>query len=246
MRPIGFGRGASLRQQLQRLSNGGQGQTQVPRRLDHADPPQHVAPITPLVGRGPHARDQPVLFIEAQCRRRDAAALRHLADAQFVRHHGIVAWHAGRQTLIESSAHADASYGACSRACRSAVDHHFSRLAMRSKLRAAASAAMGWPSAKAFQALLNAYRNAVRRAVGLTGKDGSMIRARKMNLASGQDIPCFALTGPLAGSDAGAMPDTGIICRGQWQGEEVVGGSRHRHPWLPVGRSDRLFHPSWL
>ncbi|HWV09882.1 MAG TPA: acyl-CoA dehydrogenase, partial [Pseudomonas sp.] len=42
-------------------------------------------------------------------------------------------------------------------------------------------------------------------------------------LASGQDIPCFALTGPLAGSDAGAMPDTGIICKGQWQGEEVIG-----------------------
>ena len=42
-------------------------------------------------------------------------------------------------------------------------------------------------------------------------------------LARGDDIPCFALTGPLAGSDAGAMPDTGIICRGQWQGEEVLG-----------------------
>ncbi|WP_295474480.1 acyl-CoA dehydrogenase [uncultured Pseudomonas sp.] len=42
-------------------------------------------------------------------------------------------------------------------------------------------------------------------------------------LASGEDIPCFALTGPLAGSDAGAMPDTGIICKGQWQGEEVIG-----------------------
>lgn len=42
-------------------------------------------------------------------------------------------------------------------------------------------------------------------------------------LARGEDIPCFALTGPLAGSDAGAMPDTGIICRGQWQGEEVIG-----------------------
>src|SRR3989338_5004514 len=38
-------------------------------------------------------------------------------------------------------------------------------------------------------------------------------------LARGEDIPCFALTGPLAGSDAGAMPDTGIICKGQWQGE---------------------------
>lgn len=42
-------------------------------------------------------------------------------------------------------------------------------------------------------------------------------------LASGEDIPCFALTGPLAGSDAGAMPDVGIVCRGQWQGQEVLG-----------------------
>lgn len=42
-------------------------------------------------------------------------------------------------------------------------------------------------------------------------------------LARGEDIPCFALTGPLAGSDAGAMPDTGVICKGQWQGEEVIG-----------------------
>ena len=42
-------------------------------------------------------------------------------------------------------------------------------------------------------------------------------------LARGDDIPCFALTGPLAGSDAGAMPDSGIICKGQWQGEEVLG-----------------------
>ena len=42
-------------------------------------------------------------------------------------------------------------------------------------------------------------------------------------LARGDDIPCFALTGPLAGSDAGAMPDSGVICKGQWNGEEVVG-----------------------
>ncbi|WP_455921495.1 acyl-CoA dehydrogenase [Pseudomonas putida] len=42
-------------------------------------------------------------------------------------------------------------------------------------------------------------------------------------LARGDDIPCFALTGPLAGSDAGAMPDTGVICKGQWNGEEVIG-----------------------
>ncbi|CAG8865344.1 Acyl-coenzyme A dehydrogenase [Pseudomonas fluorescens] len=42
-------------------------------------------------------------------------------------------------------------------------------------------------------------------------------------LARGDEIPCFALTGPLAGSDAGAMPDTGVICKGQWNGEEVIG-----------------------
>lgn len=42
-------------------------------------------------------------------------------------------------------------------------------------------------------------------------------------LASGEDIPCFALTGPLAGSDAGAMPDTGIVCMGTHDGREVLG-----------------------
>ena len=31
-------------------------------------------------------------------------------------------------------------------------------------------------------------------------------------LASGDEIPCFALTGPEAGSDAGAIPDTGVVC----------------------------------
>ncbi|MGH8352618.1 MAG: acyl-CoA dehydrogenase, partial [Pseudomonas sp.] len=42
-------------------------------------------------------------------------------------------------------------------------------------------------------------------------------------LARGEEIPCFALTGPLAGSEAGAMPDFGIVCKGQWQGQEVLG-----------------------
>jgi acyl-CoA dehydrogenase len=42
-------------------------------------------------------------------------------------------------------------------------------------------------------------------------------------LARGDDVPCFALTGPRAGSDAASIPDTGIICKGLWQGEEVVG-----------------------
>ncbi|MBT1065156.1 acyl-CoA dehydrogenase FadE [Bowmanella sp. Y26] len=42
-------------------------------------------------------------------------------------------------------------------------------------------------------------------------------------LARGEEIPCFALTSPEAGSDAGAIPDVGIVCKGTWQGEEVLG-----------------------
>ncbi|MDX1460497.1 MAG: acyl-CoA dehydrogenase, partial [Xanthomonadales bacterium] len=42
-------------------------------------------------------------------------------------------------------------------------------------------------------------------------------------LASGEEIPCFALTSPSAGSDAAAMPDRGIVCRGEFNGEEVLG-----------------------
>jgi acyl-CoA dehydrogenase len=42
-------------------------------------------------------------------------------------------------------------------------------------------------------------------------------------LASGADIPCFALTGPDAGSDASSIPDTGIICEGEFEGKQVLG-----------------------
>ena len=42
-------------------------------------------------------------------------------------------------------------------------------------------------------------------------------------LASGDEIPCFALTSPQAGSDAAAIIDSGIVCKGQWEGKEVVG-----------------------
>ncbi|ACJ29129.1 Acyl-CoA dehydrogenase [Shewanella piezotolerans WP3] len=42
-------------------------------------------------------------------------------------------------------------------------------------------------------------------------------------LADGQAIPCFALTGPEAGSDAGAIPDTGIVCRQDFNGEQTLG-----------------------
>lgn len=42
-------------------------------------------------------------------------------------------------------------------------------------------------------------------------------------LAKGDEVPCFALTGPEAGSDAGAIPDIGIVCKGEWEGKEVLG-----------------------
>lgn len=42
-------------------------------------------------------------------------------------------------------------------------------------------------------------------------------------LARGEEIPCFALTGPDAGSDAGAIPDRGEVCYGKWEGERVLG-----------------------
>ena len=42
-------------------------------------------------------------------------------------------------------------------------------------------------------------------------------------LASGEEIPCFALTAPEAGSDAGAIPDVGVVCKGEYQGREVLG-----------------------
>ena len=44
-------------------------------------------------------------------------------------------------------------------------------------------------------------------------------------LASGEDVPCFALTGPTAGSDAASIPDTGVVCKGTWEGKEVLGMS---------------------
>ncbi|MDR6628197.1 acyl-CoA dehydrogenase [Acinetobacter lwoffii] len=42
-------------------------------------------------------------------------------------------------------------------------------------------------------------------------------------LARGEEIPCFGLTSPEAGSDAGAIPDTGVVCYGQFEGQEVLG-----------------------
>jgi acyl-CoA dehydrogenase len=42
-------------------------------------------------------------------------------------------------------------------------------------------------------------------------------------LAKGEEVPCFALTAPEAGSDASSIPDTGIVCKGEFEGKEIIG-----------------------
>ena len=42
-------------------------------------------------------------------------------------------------------------------------------------------------------------------------------------LAKGEEIPCFALTGPYAGSDASAMTATGIVCEQDIDGVKTLG-----------------------
>jgi len=42
-------------------------------------------------------------------------------------------------------------------------------------------------------------------------------------LAAGTEIPCFALTSPQAGSDAAALIDSGVVCKGKWNGKTITG-----------------------
>ena len=42
-------------------------------------------------------------------------------------------------------------------------------------------------------------------------------------LVDGSEIPCFGLTGPEVGSDATAMPDSGVVCMGDHEGKQVLG-----------------------
>ena len=73
-------------------------------------------------------------------------------------------------------------------------------------------------------------------------------------LARGDDIPCFALTGPRAGSDAASLPDVGVVCRGIWEGREIVGlrlnFSKRYITLAPVatviGLAFRMFDPDRL
>jgi acyl-CoA dehydrogenase len=73
-------------------------------------------------------------------------------------------------------------------------------------------------------------------------------------LARGEEIPCFALTGPSAGSDATSIPDFGIVCEREYQGERVKGISLtfdKRYITLApvatlVGLAFRLYDPDQL
>ena len=73
-------------------------------------------------------------------------------------------------------------------------------------------------------------------------------------LARGEEIPCFALTSPTAGSDAASISDTGIVCRGMYQGREVLGlklnFSKRYITLAPVatliGLAFRMFDPERL
>ena len=42
-------------------------------------------------------------------------------------------------------------------------------------------------------------------------------------LASGEEVPCFALTSPRVGSDATAIVDSGVVARGVYEGQEIIG-----------------------
>lgn len=73
-------------------------------------------------------------------------------------------------------------------------------------------------------------------------------------LADGRDIPCFGLTGPRAGSDATSLPDTGIVCKGEFEGKEVLGlRLNFEKRWITlapiatvVGLAFRMFDPDNL
>jgi acyl-CoA dehydrogenase len=73
-------------------------------------------------------------------------------------------------------------------------------------------------------------------------------------LADGREIPCFGLTGPRAGSDATSLPDTGIVCKQEVDGKEVIGlRLNFEKRWITlapvatvVGLAFRMFDPDGL
>ena len=73
-------------------------------------------------------------------------------------------------------------------------------------------------------------------------------------LADGREVPCFGLTGPRAGSDATSLPDTGIVCKQEVDGKEVLGiRLNFEKRWITlapvatvVGLAFRMFDPDGL
>ena len=73
-------------------------------------------------------------------------------------------------------------------------------------------------------------------------------------LARGEEIPCFGLTSPVAGSDAASITDAGVVCRGVHEGRECLGirlsFSKRYITLAPVatviGLAFRLFDPERL
>ncbi len=73
-------------------------------------------------------------------------------------------------------------------------------------------------------------------------------------LARGEEVTCFGLTGPRAGSDAASIPDTGVVCKGLYEGREILGVrlnfSKRYITLAPVatviGLAFRLFDPDRL
>jgi acyl-CoA dehydrogenase len=82
------------------------------------------------------------------------------------------------------------------------------KLASRS---AAASSTVGVPNSLGPAELLLHYGTDEQKERYLPG------------LAAGTEIPCFALTSPQAGSDAASIIDSGVVCKGRWEGEEIIG-----------------------
>src|SRR6266576_2060165 len=59
-------------------------------------------------------------------------------------------------------------------------------------------------------------------------------------LADGREIPCFGLTSPEAGSDAASMTDSGVICKGNFEGREVLGLRLNWHKrYITLGPASR-------
>ncbi|WP_337077592.1 acyl-CoA dehydrogenase [Acinetobacter pittii] len=73
-------------------------------------------------------------------------------------------------------------------------------------------------------------------------------------LAKGEEIPCFGLTSPEAGSDAGAIPDSGVVCYDEYEGAQVLGlRMNFSKRWITlapiatvVGLAFKLYDPEGL